>query len=308
MNGERRYKVTIHAVDHLPSLGGEDNILHHFHQVQKNGQKKVVTSRITDETNSMHRSEVSFQVNDMTAKASVVSYCTAKSKSHFIRSYGECLDKTCTDNMQESRTEFYVRPSEYNTSSVISKSTSLNINKLTKSISVKEEHLQDDATNGDFASKFSNLESPKTVKYITTETIKPIISSCSDCELNNAAKQRPFNDFRHRHLPKFKLNSESMNDTKSEIPRTAIGKTLSNGTEGNPVSNTETFSRKRDGNRPPFTREGSACSSDSIIMEIEGLSDDECEFKGSSTKDEKADYEKVHIWYLFKVVLSRFCT
>ena len=91
-------------------------------------------------------------------------------------------------------------------------------------------------------------------------------------------------------------------------PRYFLLITLSNGTEGNPVSNTETFSRKRDGSRPPFTREGSACSSDSIIMEIEGLSDEECEFKGSSTKDEKADYEKVHIWYLFKVVLSRFCT
>ena len=267
MNGRRKYKVTIRVVDHPPRtrisyrdpLGAERN------------EQKTDPLLSEDNTNSsgiksVYKSSVSVQVSDKRSHSCVHNSASCTSpKGCEVRSTNATAEShdRAKEDMPNSEFCECTKPLLRE-----NKTTSLNINKLTRNNAIDQEEL--DELNVD-VNNIASCECTKAVKFITTEKLSP--RSCSSAEFEaKYGVHKPRNGF-PRHLPIVVLNSgHSVNmDEASYEQNIVTDNAIGNGITDDFFSDSDALRR----NRPPLNREGSACSSDSIITEIEGLTDDE---------------------------------
>ena len=270
MNGKRRYKVTIRVVDHPPRTSAStQNRL----SVERKEQKTEPShdNTISSGIKSVYKSSVSLQVTENRSHSCVRNTTCSASPKGFEQGKGyasaETDDRVPNQAMLDS--EFYecTKPllKTY-------KTASLNINKLTRNNAIDEEEQEQPSDINNIAS--SGCSEP--VKFITTEELSLQTFSSADFKAKYGV-HKPKNGFT-RHLPIVVLNSANMEED-SHGQNIALG----NGIQDDFFPDLDALRTRED--RPPLNREGSACSSDSIITEIEGLTDDEGDPKGCSEVD-----------------------
>ncbi len=276
MNGRRKYKVTIRVVDHPPST---TTTYHDTLSVERNEQKTDPVSednKISSGIKSVYKSSVSMQVSDKQSHSCVRnSPCCASLKgckppSTAIRAghHGRNLN----EDMLHSESFECLKPLL-----TTDKKTSLNINKLTRNNAIDQEELGEQPS--EVTNNIVSCECRKPVSFnIPTEKLlNP--QTCSSADITaKYGVYKPRNGF-FRQLPIVVLNSAATMEEGSmdnNVTNNAIG----NGIQDDFLPDFDACGTRTD--RPPLNREGSACSSDSIITEIDGFSDEEGELKGCS--------------------------
>ena len=267
MNGQRKYKVTIRVVDHPPrSTASTQNRLSVERKEQKAepSQDKTISSGIK----SVYKSSVSLQVTEKRSHSCVRNTAGSASTNGFEQRKGyasaDSHDRVPNEDMLDS--EFYECTKPLLKTD---KTASLNINKLTRNDAIDEEEQEQPSDINNIAS--SRCIEP--VKFITTKELRPQTFSSADFKAKYGVC-KPKNGFT-RHLPILVLNSANMEEG-SHGQNISLG----NGIQDDFLPDLDALRASED--RPPLNREGSACSSDSIITEIEELTDDEGEPKGCS--------------------------
>ena len=271
MNGRRKYKVTIRVYDHPP---GTSESLHDQHCVERNEQKIDAAiskdNTISSGIKSVNESSTSVSGSDDRSHPSVHDSCgnpSPKSSGFLItRTNSRGHDRGLkTEGMLNSESSECTKPAN--------KPTSLNINKLTRNNAIDQEELQGANLTG---SNIVNCVRTKPCKFIATDRQSLHGWSVVDFEAKFGIRKAR-NGF-SSHLPIVVLNSANMEEASYDE-----NILTNNGVDDNFWPGFDEFGRRTD--RPPLNREGSACSSDSIITEIEGLTDDESELKSCSNDD-----------------------
>ena len=272
MNGRRKYKVTVRVFDHPP--GTTSDRFQGTHSLEKQEQQIGLTiskdNTVSSGIKSVNESSNSVSSSPKRNHSSVYdSLCCESPKGRGLpiaRANAKGHDRVSKiRGMLDSEfcecTEPAIKP------------TSLNINKLTRNNAIDQEELQGSNVT---ASNIINCARTKPSKfYSATESRDLHCWSSVDFEANYGIR-KPRNGFPN-HLPIVVLNSSNMEEASYEE------NILNNGVEEDFCQGFDELGRRTD--RPPLTREGSACSSDSIITEIEGLTDDESELKSCSNDD-----------------------
>ena len=286
MNGPRKYKVTIRVVDHPSS---ETASIQNRLSVEKKEQKtepSLNDNTFSSGIKSVHKSSVSWKVSDIRSHSCVRNSCCCASPK------GLDQRQTCTKSERHDRilnnedmldSEFYECTKPLLRTD---KTASLNINKLTRSNAIDEEELEEPNEINNIA--IASSECGRPVKFSTSG--KQSSQTCSSADSKTSyGLRKPKNGFT-LHLPIVVLNSTTMEEDSHE-QNIVTNNALGNGIQDDFLPEFEGSETRED--RPPLNREGSACSSDSIITEIEGLTDDESDLKSCSNAD--CDNQEVYI-------------
>ena len=297
MNGQRKYKVTIRVVDHPPSTRTR---FQNSNSALKNEQKADILSvdnTVSSGINSVYKSSVSEPISERQDYSRVHDSDTCVSpRGHEIRS---------TNGKAEPSNRIFRKEGMLNSEFCecnkpllgAGRTASLNINKLTRNNAIDQEDLEETRVD---INNIGSCDFSETANDITTGKQSPKGYSRTVIQGNYGIRS-PKNGF-PRQLPIVVLNSGNMEGASHEQ------NILTNNAIGNGICDDflpdclDTLGTSTD--RPPLNREGSACSSDSIITEIEGLSDDEeDELKGYS--NECGNSEQVCLFLLYFCQQSR---
>lgn len=289
MNGRRKYKVTIRVVDHPPSTTSSpcdsDNVEISEQKTASLGEDSAISS----ETKPVCKSRVSSELPDERNWSSVDdSVCCAVRKGNKARSLdtkSKTYDSSFKEGMLNSACEEFSECVGTKPSLGSRGNASLNIYKLRRNnVTVGGKCFEEEKANVN-TNNIGACEFPKPERVITTINFSSPRFSCASFGAKHGVhKQR--NGF-SSHLPCVVLNSANMDDISYD--QSIL--TDKNGMQDAFLPEFDALGTRS--GRPPLDREGSACSSDSIITEIEGLTDEEGDLKGCSNEGDDAPCEEV---------------
>ncbi|XP_028395962.1 inositol-trisphosphate 3-kinase A-like [Dendronephthya gigantea] len=282
MNSRRKYKVTIRVVDHPPgttaSFRDSSGDKHSEDEVEE--QKTIPLSEnntIPTKVQPVYQSSLSLQLSDKRNRSSVhcSAFCSLSTECEALETGRKtrCEDRVGEEGMLDS--EFC----ECTSTKPLLKAdtnTSLNIYKLTRNNAIDQEDTDETNVKTD---NIKTCERADPGKFTTKERRRQQRHSCGKFEAKYGV-HRHRNGY-NRHLPSIVvLNAANMEGAGFDENLVTNTATIGNGIRDDFFPDFDALGTRRD--RPPLNREGSACSSDSIITEIEGLTDDEGEIKSCS--------------------------
>lgn len=283
MNGPKKYKVTIRVVDRPPI--SRVRFTTPF-SVDRSKQKTYAVSNDNTTSKPVLNSSASLKVSDEVGDSRVYvnSACCilptgcvgrTSSKKTECRDKGLQLDKDKSNSEVCECTKLLLKTDT---------ATSLNINKLTRRKAIDQEEFIEQNVD---INNIARRENTKAVKALANERAEKVSeSSCLSANVGGKyAVNKPINGF-PRHLPIVVLNSDELTNMEGARHEETIVafNGVGNVIEDDLMSSYDALGRK---DRPPLNREGSACSSDSIITEIEELTDEETELKDCSNEGNK---------------------
>lgn len=273
MNG-KKYKVTINTVDHPPRYCDdwkEQQVMSGF--AQSNIRKPPT------ENKPVYKSCVTLQLSDKRSKSGEIKFAKRATSGEVVdqesKITGSCCDSHVKGNWQEilgdRRRECSQDPLEFE------RCTSLNIYKLERNITIADPYGQSKEGSDQHRSSVLELHDDsgdlETLSGRFPKLKKPGLPYLNKYNVSTAkygvgAQKNGFNV----DQPVVILSSWCESEQSEEI----IFPNMNGTEEGFNPSDCLVADSLR---RPRLNREGSACSSDSIITEIEGLSDDDHECK-----------------------------
>ena len=278
MNG-KKYKVTIRVVDHPPRYCDEWNKQQKMKEINQDHDKGKVIAPLT-EVKPVLESHVSLGDPDNMSRLNGIDFTREVTPRDYIRRATKANDRPSDSHMKGS--------SDFDSHTLVSqphnenrrrreqkgkpleptKSTSLNIYKL------KRSNVIEDHNNDCFGEDRVSLGAALGEVLETSNNRQPKSQGAGLSYLNNGSSAKVGfgtgkNGF-HVGVPVVILSSakDSQKAELNSLPMNATANSVQDGLSSDLFA-ADSFKR------PLLNREGSVCSSDSIITEIEGLTDDE---------------------------------